>query len=76
VALSASARLLTEAVGQDAIAIVERSVGLGHFVPGSTSGRIARDLAVYMRQAARDALRARVGAHAFGPDASVWDLAG
>ena len=63
---SAQARLLAEDVGQDAIAAVERSVGLPHFDEGSTTGRIARDLATYMRQAARDALLQRAGSWALG----------
>jgi len=62
--LSAQARLLTEEVGQDAIAAVERSVGLPHFDEDAPTGRIARDLATYMRQAARDALLQRAGAWA------------
>ena len=60
-ALSAQARLLTEEVGQDAIAVVERSVGLAHFDEDARTGRIARDLATYMRQAARDAFLQRAG---------------
>lgn len=60
-ALSAQARLLTEDVGQDAIAAVERSVGLAHFDEDARTGRIARDLATYMRQAARDAFLQRAG---------------
>ena len=64
VSLSAQARLLTEEVGQDAIAAVERSVGLAHFDEDAPSGRIARDLATYMRQAARDAFLQRAGAWA------------
>ena len=64
--LSAQARLLTEDVGLDAIAAVERSVGLPHFDEESTTGRIARDLATYMRQAARDALLQRAGSWALG----------
>lgn len=58
---SAQARLLTEDVGQDAIAAVERSVGLLHFDEDAATGRIARDLATYMRQSARDALVQRSG---------------
>ena len=64
--LSAQERLLTEEVGQDAIAAVERSVGLAHFDEDATTGRIARDLATYMRQAARDALLQRAGSWALG----------
>ena len=61
VSLSVQARLLTEDIGQDAIAAVERSVGLQHFDETAQTGRIARDLATYMRQAARDALLQRAG---------------
>jgi hypothetical protein len=60
-ARSAQIRLLTEEIGQDAIAAVERSVGLRHFDEASETGRIARDLATYMRQAARDALMQQSG---------------
>lgn len=59
--LSAQARLLTEEVGQDGIAATERAVGLPHFDTDAPTGRIARDLATYMRQAARDALLQRAG---------------
>lgn len=73
VALSASARLLTEELGLQAITASEQSLGLVHFDKGSESGRMARDLAVYLRQAARDALVLRVGAHVFGAK-SIWDI--
>ena len=73
VCLSASARLLTEDLGLATIAGVEQSLGLPHFEAGSDSARMARDLSVYMRQAARDALLRRVGEEAFSTD-SVWDL--
>ncbi len=73
VALSASARLLTEELGLQTIAAAEQSVGLSHFDEGSESGRMARDLAVYLRQAGRDALVLRVGAHVFGAR-SIWDI--
>jgi hypothetical protein len=59
VALSIQARLLTEDLAQDAIAAVERAVGLRHFETGAATGRIARDLATYCRQAARDAFEQR-----------------
>lgn len=61
VSLSAQARLLTEEVGQDAVAAVERSVGLAHFDEDGDTGRIARDLATYLRQAARDPFLQRAG---------------
>ncbi len=64
--LSAQARLLTEDIGQDAIAATERAVGLPHFDTDAPTGRIARDLATYMRQAARDALLQRAGTWMLG----------
>lgn len=73
-ALSAAARLLTEEVGLDAIRAVEQCLGLAHFENGSVTGRKARDLAVYMRQAARDAFQARVGDVAFTEAGNLWEL--
>lgn len=73
VALSASARLLTEELGLQTIATSEQSLGLIHFDSGSESGRMARDLAVYLRQAGRDALVVRVGAHVFA-QRSIWEI--
>ncbi|MCB1313072.1 MAG: acyl-CoA dehydrogenase [Sedimentitalea sp.] len=61
VALSAGTRLQTERCAQSAIAAVEQSIGLVHFDARSDTGRIARDLAIYLRQAARDALLQRAG---------------
>ena len=57
-------RLMAEDLGQSAIAAVERSIGLPHFEAASETGRIARDLATYMRQAAGDALAQRAGREA------------
>lgn len=74
VALSAAARLLTEEIAQRSIPAVEQSVGLAHFGQDSETGRIAADLAVYLRQAARDALVRRVGTHAFLGDDPVWGM--
>lgn len=74
--LSAQARLLTEEVGQDVIAAVERSVGLQHFELDAATGRIARDLATYMRQAARDALLQRAGSWALGRQDAFSKLLG
>ncbi len=74
VSLSAQARLLTEEIGQDAIAAVERSVGLQHFDETAPTGRIARDLATYMRQAARDALLQRSGHWALHHPGAYSDL--
>ncbi|MEQ3626423.1 MAG: acyl-CoA dehydrogenase [Celeribacter sp.] len=74
VALSAAARLLTEEIAQQAIAAVEQSIGLSHFTETSETGRMAEDLATYLRQAARDALLQRTGRHAFDTGRSVWEL--
>ncbi|WP_417741292.1 acyl-CoA dehydrogenase [Salipiger sp.] len=59
--LSVSTRLLTEELGQDCIAAVERSVGLSMFAADDDIGCHARDLACYLRQAARDAFLIQVG---------------
>ncbi len=59
--LSLSARLLTEELAQDAIAAVERSVGLSMFARADPVGRVARDLGCYVRQAARDAAQLKTG---------------
>jgi hypothetical protein len=75
VALSIQARLLTEDLAQDAVAAVERAVGLAHFADGSQTGRIARDLATYCRQAARDAMEQRAGRTLLGrpgPLSGLW----
>lgn len=74
VALSAAARLLTEEVALDAIRAVEQCLGLPHFDEGSDTGRKARDLAVYLRQAGRDALQERVGAACFGREGALWTV--
>jgi alkylation response protein AidB-like acyl-CoA dehydrogenase len=58
---SLSTRLLTEELGQETIAAVERSIGLSMFAEDDPVGRMARDLACYMRQAARDAFSMKVG---------------
>ncbi len=71
--LSVSARLLTEDLGQDAIAAVERSVGLSMFATADPVGRAARDLACYLRQAARDAFCVQTGrAFLGGSGLSEW----
>lgn len=57
---SVAMRLLSEELAQDAIAAVERSVGLLMFRTDDPVGAQARDLACYIRQAARDALMLRV----------------
>jgi alkylation response protein AidB-like acyl-CoA dehydrogenase len=73
-ALSAAARLLTEETGLDAIRAAEQCVGLAHFEDGSVTGRKARDLSVYLRQAARDAFQIRVGEACFGTEGGLWKL--
>ena len=75
VTLSIQSRLLTEELAQDAIAAVERCVGLTHFADGAGTGRRARDLATYCRQAARDAFEQRAGRIALGrpgPLSALW----
>ena len=75
VMLSLQSRLLTEELAQDAIAAVERSVGLSHFAFGAETGRRSRDLATYCRQAARDAFEQRSGRIALGrpgPLSALW----
>ena len=75
VMLSAQARLLTETLAQDAIAAVERSIGMPHFEEGAATGRVARDLATYCRQAARDVFEQRAGRIALsrpGPLSDLW----
>ncbi len=73
-ALSASARLLTEDVGLEAVRVAEQCVGLAHFADGSVTGRKARDLSVYLRQAARDAFQARVGEACFAREGGLWAM--
>lgn len=76
VATSIAARLFTEEVGLDAIRAVEQSIGLRHFEAGSETGRMARDLAVYLRQAARDAFLQRAAETALGEDGRAWGVFG
>ena len=73
-AMAAAARLMTEEVALDAIRAVEQCIGLSHFEDGSTTGRKARDLAVYLRQAARDAFQTRVGGACFAREGALWTL--
>ncbi len=71
--LSVAMRLLTEDLGQDAIAAAERSVGLAMFAADDPVGRAARDLACYLRQAGRDAFSLRTGrAFLGGPSLGDW----
>lgn len=76
VATSIAARLFTEEVGLDAIRAVEQSIGLRHFEAASETGRMARDLAVYLRQAARDAFLQRAAQTALGDDGRIWAIFG
>ncbi len=72
--VSAAARLATEECALDAIRATEQSIGLPHFADGSVTGRKARDLAVYLRQAARDALQSRVGDALFQTKGGIWTV--
>jgi alkylation response protein AidB-like acyl-CoA dehydrogenase len=74
VATSIAARLFTEEVGLDAIRAVEQSIGLRHFEKNSETGRMARDLSVYLRQAARDAFVLRAAETALGQDNRIWGV--
>jgi len=76
VATSIAARLFTEEVGLDAIRAVEQRIGLRHFEAGSGTGRMARDLSVYLRQAARDAFLQRAAQTALGEDGRAWGVFG
>ncbi|MFX0546230.1 acyl-CoA dehydrogenase [Roseovarius sp. S1116L3] len=76
VAASIAARLFTEEVALDAIRAVEQSIGLRHFETDSETGRMARDLAVYLRQAARDAFLQRAAQTALGQDGRSWGIFG
>ncbi|MGK7753086.1 MULTISPECIES: acyl-CoA dehydrogenase [unclassified Roseovarius] len=76
VATSIAARLYTEEVGLDAIRAVEQSIGLQHFEVGSETGRMARDLSVYLRQVARDAFLQRAAQTALGNDGRIWGVFG
>ncbi len=74
VATSIAARLFTEEVGQEAIGAVEQSLGLRHFTQSSETGRMARDLSVYLRQIARDAFLQRAASQALSEDSHVWGV--
>ena len=66
VAQSVFARLLTEEIGLSTIATAERCIGLALHRLDSPVGARTRDLSVYLRQAAPDALLQRAGAYAYG----------
>lgn len=72
-ARSAAARLLCEELGQDAIAAVERSIGLAMFERDDPIGHRARDLACYLRQAARDAFALRVARAVIGTPGGIGE---
>lgn len=74
VSTSIAARLFTEEVALDAIKAVEQSLGLQHFVQTSETGRMARDLSVYLRQVARDAFLQRAARHAFADAETTWGV--
>ncbi len=76
VVTSIAARLFTEEVGLDAIRAVEQSIGLRHFEAGSETGRMARDLSVYLRQAARDAFLQRAAQTAVGANGRIRGVFG
>jgi alkylation response protein AidB-like acyl-CoA dehydrogenase len=71
---SIAARLYTEEVGLDAIRAVEQSLGVQHFTESSETGRLARDLSVYLRQAARDAFLQRSAEFALGQSDNAWGV--
>ena len=73
---SIAARLFTEEVGLDAIRAVEQSLGLQHFQAGAETGRMSRDLSVYLRQAARDAFLQRSADYALGNEGNAWGMFG
>lgn len=73
---SIAARLFTEEVGLDAIRAVEQSLGLQHFRAGAETGRMSRDLSVYLRQAARDAFLQRSADITLGNEGNAWGVFG
>lgn len=74
VSTSIAARLFTEQVGLASISAVEQSLGLQHFTATSQTGRMARDLSVYLRQAARDAFLQRAAEFALVQEDNVWGV--
>lgn len=76
VSASIVARLFTEEVGLDAIRAVEQSLGLHHFRAGADTGRMSRDLSVYLRQAARDAFLQRSADFTLGNEGNAWGVFG
>ncbi|MEQ5828523.1 acyl-CoA dehydrogenase [Sulfitobacter sp. NFXS29] len=76
VSTSIAARIYTEEVALDTIKAVEQSLGLRHFTASSETGRMARDLSVYLRQAARDAFLQRAAGHALSSEKATWGVFG
>lgn len=74
VATSIAARLFTEEVALEAVRAVEQSIGLRHFENNSETGRRARDLSVYLRQAGRDAFLQRAAQTALGSGDRIWGV--
>lgn len=60
------ARTAVERVCLDVLEMVDRSVGARGLLPPSPVERIGRDLRLYLRQPASDAVVTAAGAHAFG----------
>lgn len=71
VSAAIAARLFTEDVALDTIRAVEQSLGLQHFSADADTGRMARDLSVYLRQAARDAFMQRAADFALGKENNI-----
>ncbi|SFB16217.1 Acyl-CoA dehydrogenase [Poseidonocella pacifica] len=69
---SLALRLETEELAQVAVSAVERSVGLALFAAEHPTGRAARDLACYIRQAARDAFQIRTAKAFLSGPLSNW----
>ena len=74
VAQAIAARIKTEEIALSIIAGVQQSVGLGHFQPHSESHRKARDLSVYLRQAARDAMLMQFAEVSLRSSADMWQM--
>lgn len=69
--ISIGARLLTEELGHDTIVAAEQSVGLAMFADDNIAGCHARDLACYLRQAARDEFMLGAGKAMLGQPAGL-----
>lgn len=57
------ARIATETACLDVIRLIQRSIGVAAFIEGSEMERVARDLAVYLRQPGPDEALDRAGAY-------------